>query len=289
MRKLLILLLAFVFGCTQEPESFEIIGYRGWRGMYPENSMTGFVQAAGIGLTHFHLDVVISADGFAVVSADPWLSSAMCSDPNGNPLYASTERAYNLYQMRYREIVRAQCGMRQHPDFPNQKKVSTFKPLLSEVLDTLEKLQPFPEAFRYTIEIRSSTQGDNLFHPVPQTYVETVLGIVKLNSVEKRTIIRSSDSRVLVYLHEFFPEIKLALVVDTTMSIEEKWVDLGFSPDIISPHVDMVFKELVDQMHNEGIRVIPWMVDDIHVAEQLRQYGVDGFLTDYPDQYHHPL
>ena len=290
MRKLILWggIFSTLLSCNNSTSEFEIYGHRGWRGMYPENSMVGFAQAAKAGITHFELDVVISADGLVVVSNKPWLSSVICSDPNGNALYESTERAYNLYQMRYSEIARCECGLRKHPDFPDQKKVSARKPLLSTVLDSLEKLKPPGVEFYYNIDIKSMSGGDNVFHPVPQTFVETVLGVIMLNGVEKNTMIQSFDNRVLIYMHEYFPEVKLSLAVDEGESVEEKWVDLGFTPDVISPHYSLLYLDLVKEIHQAGVRVIPWPVNDLHEAERLRQLGVDGFITDYPGQYYLP-
>jgi glycerophosphoryl diester phosphodiesterase len=277
-----------ILSCNNTGPGFEIYGHRGWRGMYPENTMVGFAEAAKAGITHFELDVVISADGLVVVSNKPWLSSVICSDPNGNPLYESTEQAYNLYRMRYSEIMRCECGLKKHPDFPEQKKISAKKPLLSTVLDSLEKLKPAGTEFYYSIDIKSMSGGDNVFHPVPQTFVETVLGVIMLNGVEKRTTIQSFDNRVLIYMHEYFPDIKLSLLVDEDESLEEKWVDLGFTPDVISPHYSLLFEDMVKQIHKAGARVIPWTVNDIYEAERLRQLKVDGFITDHPDQYYPP-
>lgn len=274
-----------MIGCSAEKVAFEIYGHRGWRGIYPENSIEGFVAAANAGVTHFEMDVIITGDGLVVVSHEPWLASKICLDPNRNIIYESTEQAYNMFQMRYSEIRRAECGMLPHPDFPNQKKISTRKPLLSEVLDTLEKIKPQGEEYFYAIEIKSTPQTDNRFHPVPQVFADNVIGIIKLNRVENRTYIQSFDNRVLIYLREFFPEISLILLVDEDESLDEKWVDLGFTPQIIAPHYSIIYEKMVKEIQDAGARVIPWTVNDIHEAERLRNFGVDGLITDFPNQY----
>ncbi len=37
-------------------------------------------------------------------------------------------------------------------------------------------------------------------------------------------------------------------------------------------------------MHEEGIRVIPWTVNDAAAMQELLGWGVDGIITDYPDR-----
>ena len=64
----------------------------------------------------------------------------------------------NMYQMNYDEITNYNCGKQPHQEFPVQAKMSTFKPLLSEVISSVEstvtKLEV--ETVWYNIEIKST-------------------------------------------------------------------------------------------------------------------------------------
>jgi glycerophosphoryl diester phosphodiesterase len=40
----------------------------------------------------------------------------------------------------------------------------------------------------------------------------------------------------------------------------------------------------VKQLHQEGIRVVPWTVNDPTDWQRLLDWGVDGITTDFPDQ-----
>lgn len=42
-------------------------------------------------------------------------------------------------------------------------------------------------------------------------------------------------------------------------------------------------RELIDQAHDQGYRVIVYTVNDPHEAERLKDWGVDGLFTDRPD------
>lgn len=43
-------------------------------------------------------------------------------------------------------------------------------------------------------------------------------------------------------------------------------------------------KEMVDEAHAAGMKVIPWTVNDIATMDRLIDIGVDGIITDYPDR-----
>ncbi|MEV1243583.1 glycerophosphodiester phosphodiesterase family protein [Nonomuraea sp. NPDC049750] len=45
-----------------------------------------------------------------------------------------------------------------------------------------------------------------------------------------------------------------------------------------------VTREMVDQAHRLGLKVIPWTIDDEATINKLIDDGVDGIITDYPDR-----
>ena len=59
-----------------------IYGHRGARGVLPENSIEGFIYAAGLGIYGVEMDVVISKDKKVVVSHEPWMNPKTCTKPD---------------------------------------------------------------------------------------------------------------------------------------------------------------------------------------------------------------
>lgn len=45
-----------------------------------------------------------------------------------------------------------------------------------------------------------------------------------------------------------------------------------------------VTREMVTHAHRNGIRVVPWTVNDVPTMAKLIDDGVDGIITDYPDR-----
>ena len=66
------------------PRRIEVIGHRGARGLFPENTVEGFRSALALGVRWFELDVGMTADGVVVVCHDPALNPDITRDAAGH-------------------------------------------------------------------------------------------------------------------------------------------------------------------------------------------------------------
>ena len=78
---------------------FDLQGHRGARGLYPENSIEGFLAAVDLMVNTIELDVVISKDNKVVVSHEPWVSSVICWGIDDKPVPEG--KGLNMYEMTY--------------------------------------------------------------------------------------------------------------------------------------------------------------------------------------------
>ena len=60
-----------------------VVGHRGARGLYPENTVAGFAGALALGVDALELDVGLTADGVVVMSHDPALNPNLTRDAAG--------------------------------------------------------------------------------------------------------------------------------------------------------------------------------------------------------------
>jgi glycerophosphoryl diester phosphodiesterase len=142
--------------------------------------------------------------------------------------------------------------------------------------------RPFPY---FNIETKSLPLTDGIFHPRPDEFVELLMGVIKEKELEEYVIIQSFDFRTLQYLHQKYPHIKTAMLIEDfdKRGIEKQMETLGFQPTIYSPHYSLVNDALVKYCHERKIKVIPWTVNTKEEIEQLKKRGVDGIISDYPD------
>ncbi|MET0634745.1 MAG: glycerophosphodiester phosphodiesterase family protein [Chitinophagaceae bacterium] len=292
-----LVLLSFLASCqatnkpmattSYQPAVFDTQGHRGARGLAPENTWPAMKAGLDAGVRTLEMDVVITRDKKVLVSHDVFFNHEITTRPDGKPVTEGDEKSLNLFGMDYGEIRNYDVGSRTHPRFPDQVHVKVSKPLLADLLDQVQlymttSRRPLPF---FNIETKSLPATDNINHPQPAEFVELLMAVIREKKLEDRVTIQSFDFRTLQYLHEHYPAIKTAMLIegDDHRKPAEQLADLGFKPTIYSPEYRLVTPELIRQMHQDGILVIPWTVNDKKHMDELKQMGVDGLISDYPN------
>lgn len=121
-----------------------LIGHRGWRGKYPENTMRGFREVVKLDIDGIEMDVHMTKDYHLVVCHDPDLSR-------------TTDTKGMIYNMTLEEVRKADAGIRHGEEFKGEK-IPTLKEflelmaehphlrLLLELKDSPEELGDFAYA-----------------------------------------------------------------------------------------------------------------------------------------------
>ena len=269
------------------PGEFDKQGHRGCRGLMPENTVPAMLYALGMGVTTLEMDVVITKDKKVILSHDQWFGEEITTKPDGKFMGPREERTYNIYWMTYEQTKAFDVGMKPHPRFPQQQKMKVTKPLLADVIDSVKKdmmtrRRPFPY---YNIETKTNPEFDGVFNPKPEEFVELLMAVIKEKQIEEQVIIQSFDFRTLQYLHQKYPSIKTAMLIEDfdKRTLEEQIKALGFVPTIYSPAYQLVNEPLLKKCHAQNLKMIPWTVNDKATIDKLKLMGVDGLISDYPN------
>jgi glycerophosphoryl diester phosphodiesterase len=270
---------------TPQKHVVEVQGHRGDRGNFPENTIPAFLSAVKKGVAVIELDVVISKDQKVVVSHETFMSAQYMSDPDGNPISKEKEHNYNLYEMTYDSIKRFDSGSRGNAGFPAQQKRRTYKPLLAEVIDSVEhyikinKLKPV----RYNIEIKSEKADYGKRQPEPEVFSAMVMKIITDKGIEKKMNIQSFDPVLLNVFHKKYPKPTIAFLVGEG-TLTENLAKLDFIPEIYSPNYKLLDKNQMDSLRTLKMKIIPWTVNEDAAIERMLALQVDGIITDYPEK-----
>jgi glycerophosphoryl diester phosphodiesterase len=266
---------------------FDAQAHRGGRGLMPENTIASEKNAINFGCT-LEMDLQMSKDKKIVVSHDSYFSSDFCLTPEGDTMTKKDGYSRLIYDMPYDSVAKYDVGLKPHPGFPRQKKMHAVKPLLSELIDSVETYaKEKHHVNHYNIEIKSNPKSDGKNYSTLEEYIDSAMKIIIDKGIEPRTMIQSFDIRALKLVHEKYPMVKTSYLVGKAdkSNAEEYTEKLGFKPDIFSPEYSIVTEDLVKAFHQQNILVIPWTPNTAEEIQRLKDMGADGAITDYPDLY----
>ena len=232
-----------------------VIAHRGFSGIAPENTLAAFRQAMAIGSDLIELDVHRSKDGRIVVIHDPFLARTT----NGQGSVAD----YTL-----KELQQFDAGFKFAPQFAGEKI-----PALKEVL-ALAKGK-----VRVNIEIKG--EGAD-----PSKLME--LTDLTLDEVQSAGML----SQVL--FSSFYP-VALDRVKNKNLRARiaflyhQPWTHLteitqGRPYRILNLRSTYLTREKIAWIHQAGLKVNAYTVNEEEEMEQLTRWAIDGIITNYPDR-----
>jgi glycerophosphoryl diester phosphodiesterase len=297
--------------------TFELQGHRGARGLKPENTLPGFEVALGIGVTSVETDVHLTRDGVPVIYHDATISPRLCRlrrgqaapDPATEPLVSSLTLAELRGYLADRNPDRKR--------FPGQDRTLTrtaewfglqyalyayTPPSLEELFrfvahyaNTPERDSPTEEQRRragrvlFDLELKRvpyypQTVNDEFDGEMPGLLERRVVEAVRAARVEDRTRVRSFDHRCVRAVKRIAPELAGAVLVAETAPVDPAALARSAGADTYCPDYRFLDAAQVRGCHADGVRVIPWTVNDEADWLRLLDWGVDGLTTDYPDR-----
>lgn len=277
---------AFLPENIADDQFFDWQAHRGGRGLMPENTVAAFDRALEFPeVTTLELDLVVSRDQRLVVSHEPWMSAEICRDADGRDIDKASERKLNIYEMRYGDIFKYDCGSKGNERFPEQEKRTARKPRLADVVSIVDyhMKRHKREPVYYNIEMKTTSEGDNIFHPTPEKFAELLVAELNELNIKELSTVQSFDPRSLRAIKALDESIVTALLIENEQSLDQNIENLGYTPEIYSPYHELVTPDLIEKAHRKNMRVIPWTVNDTTRMQQLIDMDVDGIITDYPN------
>ena len=253
----------------------EIFGHRGYRGMYPENSIIGFQKAIELGITGIELDVVVNKNKELVISHEHFFQKEFCFDSLGGEIQKESD--YIIYNMTQEQISKFDCGSKYYSKFPDQIKLKTTKPLFKDFINSINLKNSV-----LLLEIKSNPNEYGISQPEPKEYCELILSELKNYPFKSNVRIMSFDNQILEELHKSdssYPLIYLTYLPKSTRYFLKK---LSFTPYALGMFYPTINRRKVNDLKNAKVKLFAWTVNSKETTEKLRQNGVDGIITDFP-------
>lgn len=222
-----------------------LIAHRGASSVAPPNTLKAFSKAIELGADYIEFDIHQSKDGEIVVMHD------------GNT-FATTGYKGLIKKMTLAELKKLDCG--------EGERIPTLRELIRIAKDKIG-LQ---------IEIKA------------KRLAEYLVKMLREEDLIETSIISSFLHDELIKLQKIEPKLKLATLEPITTKWSKDWkyqseilnkaIDNNYYA--IHPRYNLVNQELINNAHDNNIKVNIWTVNTKGVMKKFIQMGVDGLITD---------
>lgn len=247
-------------------EGLQVIAHRGGADAAPESTLPLFRHADSLGADILELDLRRSADGALVVFHD-------------RRVHRVTEDTGRVDRLTLARLQALDAGYRWSPD---GGRTHPYRGKGLRIPSLGEFLAAFPGR-RVLIELKSGHEDS----------AQRLCGELRSHGMQSLAIVASFRHRSLSAFREACPEVA------TSASAREVAVDWGLralrldglvEPDFDAYHVpesagpiDLVNPRFVERARRRGLPVQVWTVNRDEQMERLIETGVDGIMTDRPE------
>ncbi|MGB3144662.1 MAG: glycerophosphodiester phosphodiesterase family protein [Maribacter sp.] len=224
-----------------------IIGHRGAMGHETENTLPSIQKAMDLGVDMIEIDVFRIKSGEIVVFHDDTVDR-LTNGP-GNI------EEYNIFELR-KLIV------------DGGHKI----PMLQDVLKLIDN------KVALNIELKGAGTADKV-NFIMNYYIENK------NWSADNFLISSFNWDELREMRKYNPNVAIAVLTEEnpTDAIE---VAKELNAVAINPYFKELNEEVASQIHDEGFKIYTWTVNEPQDIEAMKDIGVDGIITNFPERVH---
>lgn len=223
-----------------------IVGHRGAAGLAPENTLEAFQVALDLVIDGIEIDVQRSKDGVPVVFHDEDLER----------LTNGTGKLWDRTLDELKTLI-----------------VTPFEGYHDVRIPTLR------ETFEF---LRAADQLLMIELKEPWRYPgieEQIVALIREFDLAERAQVRAFYHDSLHAIHRLAPEIALS----------ELWLDRLPEDDeviykTVNSHHILFTADNVARLHQRGVQVTAWTVNELEDARRLIEIGIDGLTTNFPDR-----
>lgn len=229
----------------------QLIAHRGASGEAPENTLIAFQKAIDIGVDFIEFDVRLTKDDIPVVIHD-----ARVSRTTGN-----ADISY-VHDLTLAQLKKLDVGKWFGTEFVKEKI-----PSLEEVLLATSN------QLGLMIEIKAGIQS-------PKTIVTSILNVLQTSNANPETLKFGSFSVPII--QEIINKSPLSNVMGIVEEVDkiENFLDLGIKH--LALWYKLIDSSLIQRLHNNGINIWTFTVDDPEIALFLQSLSINGIITNQP-------
>ncbi len=230
-----------------------IYAHRGNSSKYPENTLSAFKSAIEVGADGIETDVHLTKDGVLVITHDEEISRVS----NGHGM---------VKDLTLDELQQYDFGLWKGEEFKGE-----HIPTLDDFLDLMEGNE-----LLLNIEIK---MGFILYPGIEEKLYEKI----KARGFLNRTLFSSFNHYSLAMLREMDREAKTGALYQSGL-YEPHHYAKTFGASALHPHFMAFDSSLLKACHESNLLVNLWTVDKLEQAKAFQTMGIDGVITNYPEE-----
>lgn len=276
-----------------------IVGHRGARGLFPENSMFGFENILKMGVTLIELDVVFSKDKTPIITHDHTINPSTSRDVDGEFVNENIKvSSLTVEQIKNYEIGRLDLDSDYGKRFPEQAQLDgIYMPTLQELFEKMQ--QPEFEQMRLMVEIKSEP---NYSSQDRENIASLVIKQIREANLSNKVLLHSFDWLLLSEFKKKDPKITTSFLTKKgyqnesenyypsqvfmqdaagySNSVPEKISALGGS--VWCPYFKDITRDRLLSARENNLIVVVWTLNELDDIDAMIELGVDAIVTDYP-------
>ncbi|GAA2005327.1 glycerophosphodiester phosphodiesterase [Microbacterium ulmi] len=228
-----------------------IASHRGGGATAPENTLPAISAALAGGFDYVEVDIALTADRHPVLMHDATVDRT--TDGHG------AVRGLTLDQVRALD-----AGAWFAPAY-----AGTRVPTLTEFLDVLAASEG-----RALVELKGRWDAEAVAHAIAE---------VEARDLDRRILVSSFDARTLALVRETTEQVPRLVILHTLPDDVVAAVrEAGARGIVVDRRAVLDRPEVVDELHDAGMRVVVYTLNTDRQWGQVTTLGVDGIVTDDP-------
>lgn len=235
----------FLLSTVSFKDQVEVTAHRGSSKEAPENTLSAIRQAISDGADFAEIDVQETADGVVIVMHD-------------SDFMRIAGQRLNIWDTTFADLQKFDAGAWFDESFAGERV-----PSLQQVIEICK------DQIKLNIELKFNGHDKEL--------VKRTLDVIKQNDFQSQCIISSLNHQSLQEVTSIEPGIQVGAIVGASIG------DVAKLPvDFIAINKSEVDRSLVRRVHNRGMQLHVWTVNDEEKMSDMVDLGVDNILTDEP-------
>ena len=229
------------------------IAHRGFSGSYPENTMLAFRKAKEAGCDGFETDMHLTKDGYPVICHDEKIDRTT----NGTGF---------IKDYTFAELREFDAGIKRDKAFIGEKL-----PGIDEFFDLIKDSD---------LIVNIELKNDLFEYPDLEKIVFQKIYEYKLKD---RIIISSFNHYSIKRCIDLDPGIRTGLLYSNRIYKPGKYAK-QMGATAIHPNFRAFGKREAQDAFDEKIRINAWTINEVGDMKQMRDLGIDGIITNYPNR-----